>query len=557
MAKKQELRGGKRFRKAYGMAFRVIWSYATLYFGKRIWGQAYFDRHIEGRHRKNADRVKKTILELKGLFIKVGQMLSILTNYLPAAFQEPLEAMQDQIPPRPYEEVEQRFLREMGKTPQDLFKTFEKEPIAAASIGQVHQATLQDGTLVAVKVQHADIEEIAKVDLAIIKRLSGLLAWFFEIKGMDFLYTQLRKMIEEELDFRKEAGAMNRVAASFADWPQIAVPVVYSELSNQRILTTQWHTGIKINRTKQLDALKINREELASNLLKAYCHMVFDEGFYHADPHPGNLLVEPDGRLVLLDFGATGSLSPNMRSGMLNLIEAAVRNDSQGIIAAFRQMGFLAEGREAEEMVAKVIHALRNFIQNEIELDGLNFKDIKVNPFENSLFRLIQEIGIGGITGSIQVPKDYVLLNRMLTQLLGLCNAVAPDLNPLDVVRPFAQKFLAGEKGDWISFARKMLQGTLTSLISLPDELRQTMQLIRDGKVEYGNPDLRRGNRLWYVVIQQLIFLALGLATGWYWLEHEVELQPLAHKAIGLASIGSFILFLIQVRRGNRLWRSL
>ena len=483
--------------------------------------------------------------------------MSILTNYLPEAYQEPLEELQDHVPPRPFSEVKARILKETGKTPEQLFPEIEEEAIASASIGQVHRARLADGTQVAVKVQHHDIEDIARVDLSIIKRLSSLLAWLFHIKGMDFLYTQIRRMIEEELDFRKEAEAMQRIAENLKEVENIGIPKVYAEFSGQRILTTQWHTGVKINRLKQLDSLRINREELAHTLVDAYSRMVFVDGFYHADPHPGNLLVEPDGKLILLDFGATGHLSENMRSGMLKLIESAVRNDSRGIIEACRQMGFLAEGREAEDIANKMVQAVRQFLQNEVELDGLNFKDMKVNPFENSLFKLIREIGLGSITGTIQVPKDYVLLNRMMTQLMGICFLLAPNFNPLEAVRPYAEKFFTGDGKDWVGMIRKMLQGTLTSLVALPDEVRGTLQQLRSGNLEVGNPDLRAGWKLGYLIVQQIIFLTLSLLLGWYWLEfpstHPQWMKPVA----GVLAILSALKFLFQLVKGNRIWRGL
>lgn len=159
------------------------------------------------------------------------------------------------------------------------------------------------------------------------------------------------------------------------------------------MLTTTWFDGVKISNLAQLDAWQIDRRDLAARLLRAYCQMLFRDGYYHADPHPGNILVRQDGALVLFDFGATGQLSKAMREGIPQLIEAAVKNDTHGMVEACRTMGFLADGREAEIMAEKMITALRNFLRNEVQLDGLNFKDIKIKAFDNSLFHLIQDIG--------------------------------------------------------------------------------------------------------------------------------------------------------------------
>ena len=220
-------------------------------------------------------------------------------------------------------------------------------------------------------------------------------------------------------------------------------------------------------------------------------------------------------------------------------------------------MGFLAEGREAEQMAEKMITALRNFLQNEIQLEGLNFKDIKVKPFDNSLFHLIRDIGFSGISGTVQVPKDYVLLNRMLTLLLGLCNSLDAKLNPLDVVRPYVQDFVLGQRGDLISFVRNLLQNTLSSVLALPDELRQTLQKTRRGQLEMLNPDVRDGARLLYLAVQQVLFagLALAGAGAGYWLERQGD-TGVGRVAYGMAALFGFML-LRTLRTGGRLWRRL
>jgi len=549
--------GSRRIRKAYWTAIVVLVSYAGLMLRGKLFGARYYENRILALHVRNAERVKTAILELNGLFIKIGQMLSILSNFLPEAFQKPLEALQDNIPPRPFAQVRERIEREFGKGPELLFSRFEETPIASASIGQAHRTQLPDGTEVVVKVQHADIEEVARIDLEIIRRLTRIISWFYSIKGMDYLYTQVRKMIEEELDFRQEAAAMQEIGKNLAEEKRLLVPQVHPAYSTGRVLTTTWHEGVKISNTEQLDAWQLDRRELAGTLVHAYCQMVFKDGFYHADPHPGNILVRRDGILVLLDFGATGHLGVNMREGIINLIEAAVKSDTRGMVEACRMMGFIADGREAEEMAEKMILALRNFLQNEVQLEGLNFKDIKVKPFDNSLFRLIQDIGFSGISGTVQVPKDYVLLNRMLTLLLGLCNTLEPKFNPLDVVRPYAQEFLLGKRGDMLTFVRKLLQGTLTNALALPEELLQTLQMTRQGRLEMRTPDVAQSARLLYTAVQQLLFAILALsagAMGYSW--KQANDTTWANAAFGLS--GLFALLLLRAwRSGGRQWRKM
>lgn len=543
-----------RLRKAYWTTAVVMFSYTRLWFLKKILGQKWYNRRILALHIKNAERVRDAILELKGLFIKLGQMLSILTNFLPEAFQKPLEALQDQIPQRPFESVRARILRELGKPIEELFAYFDENALAAASIGQAHRARLHDGTEVVVKVQHADIEQVAQIDLDIILRLTRISAWFYDIKGMDYLYTQIRKMIEEELDFTREANSMEQIQINIAEESGITIPSVHRAYSTGKVLTTTWHDGVKISNLAQLDAWQVNRRDLATVLLKAYCRMLFKEGFYHADPHPGNILVKQDGTMVLLDFGAVATLNESLRKGIPQLIEAAVRNDTAAMVNALHAMGFLAQNRDAEKMAEKMLNAMRNFLQNEVKLDGLNFKDIQVDPFNNSLFSLIQEIGFNGIAGTVQVPKDYVLLNRMITLLLGLCNALDPTFNPLDVVRPYAKQFLLGEKEDMFSFAKGLMRRTVATSLGLPDELHQVLQKAKRGELDINNPDVINGARLLYSVGQQLIFTLLLLATAtlWYLFFKNGETD---YARIALWVGGFFLFMLFRVMRKGAKYR--
>lgn len=536
---------GWRSRKAYWTAFVVTLRYLRLFIGEKIFGRKYYSKRIMAVHVKNAYYVKNVILELQGLFIKVGQLLSIMTNFLPEAFHEPLEALQDQLPPRPFTEVKNRIESELQQPLTALFDSIEEVPIAAASIGQAHKAVLKDGSVVIVKVQHQNIEKTAKIDLDIIRRLTKIVGYFFDIKGIEYVYTQVQKMIEEELDFEQEAQSMVIISENIKDIEGIITPQLYAEYSTQRVLVSGFCEGVKINNVKQLDEWKVNRRELAVRLVSAYCQMVFQDGFYHADPHPGNILVQQDGTMVLLDFGAVATLDPKMQKGIPLLIEAAVKNDSEAIIEILSDLGFIAEGKEAEAIAEKLIDTFRYFLQNEIEIEGLNFKKMKVNPLDSSLFKVQNEIGIRGLANTIQVPKDYVLLNRMATLILGICNTLDETMNPLDTVRPYLQKFVLGEKEDWIKFVGDLIQRTASSLIALPDELRKTLKTIDKGNLKVEITGLTQGAKLLYHLGQQVMFtlLTISAVTFTYLL---YDTQKLDLSKYGLAASVLCLLLLIR-----------
>ena len=533
-----------RLRKAYWTTFKVVMSYLRLYIVGKILGKKYYQKRITHLHLKNANRVKKAILELKGLFIKVGQLLSILTNFLPEAFQDPLEALQDQIPPRPFEEIRARIVKEFGKEPRELFEEFDQTAIASASIGQAHCAKLKDGTKVVVKVQHANIEKVASTDLEIMERLTQLISWFFDIKGIEFAYTQIRKMIEEELDFSKEAKSMQIISEELKSEERFVIPKVHEAFSTPHVLTTTFHQGVKINNIQQISKWNIDRTDLARRLVHVYCQMVFVNGHYHADPHPGNILIQQDGTIVLLDFGAVDTLQNSTREGLLHLIEGAAKNDSEKIIDALTKMGFIANERESERMAEKILDAFRNFLQNEVQFDGLNFQDIKVNPFQTEIFNLINNIGMKEIGNTVMVPKDYVLLNRMMTLLLGICNTLDNHMNPIDVVQPYFQQFILGEKGEMVKFVTNVLQQTIGNTLALPGDVRKLMKSLKRGEVEIEIKGHKQRTLLFYQLGQQLILSLLIIANiaFSFLFQQTADRQILKYFNWGIVLLG-FLLF--------------
>lgn len=510
---------GTRICIAYWTAFSIAMSYLRLSWWRRFRGRRWYERQLPLLHVRNAHRVKATILDLQGLFIKVGQLLSVMSNFLPPAFQQPLEALQDRLPAQPYTSVRQRIWEELGKMPEQLFRSFEAEPMATASIGQAHRAVLHDGTPVVVKVQHYGIESVAQTDLYIIHRLTRIYSWFMDIQGMEYLYSQIRQMIEEELDFRNEAQALQAIGHHLADDPEVHVPELFAEYSTGRVMTTRFCEGAKIADLARLDAWHVDRRALAARLLRVWCRMIFKDGYYHADPHPGNVLVTPEGQLILLDFGATARLSPALRNGIPQLIEATVKNDTEGMIEACRSMGFLADGPDAERMARKMIGSLRRFLQNEIQMEGLDFKTLRFNPLNNSLTDLIQDIGFRGISGAIQVPKDYVLLNRTVTLLLGISNTLDPAYNPLDTIRPFAQQYLLQDRGGPLGYMRELLQRTLTNALALPDELHKTLRKTRAGEIAIQTPDAENASKRIVHALRQMTFAILAVGTAFFSLQ--------------------------------------
>jgi len=504
-----------RFIRAYVTTFQVVFSYLFLSFGHRLMGDAWYQQRMAIAHKRNARRVENTVVRLQGLFIKVGQLLSIMANFLPEEFRQGLERLQDQVPPRPFTEIQDRIQAEFGKPVDQVFEAFDRTPLASASLGQVHEARTKQGLRVAVKVQHKDIDEVTRLDLRTIRRIMQIVSFFFPIRGLDAYYHQIREMISRELDFFGEADSIERIAGNFAHDPQVLFPRVVRELSTTRVLTTTFVEGTKIGDIAGLDAMGIDRKELARRLVRTYCQMIFVDGIYHADPHPGNILVTSDAKIVLLDFGAVAELSPEMREGIPEFLEATIRRDTDRLIKALRKMRFIAASSD-DEVSEKVIEYMHRRFQEEIKLDSFNLKDIRVDPqkgFENFFDLRRMNIGIRELSSSFQIPRDWVLLERTLLLLTGVCTQLDPKMNPTEVVRPYLQEFVLGSR-DWTQIALEAAKDMALRAITLPETLQKYLNKSVRGEIEVRVRGLSESARVVYTAARQMVYAAAAISLG-------------------------------------------
>jgi predicted unusual protein kinase regulating ubiquinone biosynthesis (AarF/ABC1/UbiB family) len=536
-----------RFFRAYWTTFQVIFSYLALGLGRRFFGAGWYNDRLVDTHRRNAVRVEQTIIKLQGLFIKVGQLLSIMANFLPEQFRAGLAGLQDQVPPRPFADIEQRILIDLGKPVDDLFRRFERTPLASASLGQVHEAYLMDGTRVAVKVQHRDIDEITRLDLKTIRRIMAIVQIFVPVRGLDSYYLQIKQMIAEELDFQREARNIERLSANFKDDPAVIFPEVVAEFSTRHVLTTSFIEGVKVGDTRAIDAAGIDRRQLARKIVRTYCQMMFVDGLYHADPHPGNMLARADGSLVLLDFGAVAELSPSMREGIPEFLEGIIRRDTARLIKAVKKMGFLARGDDGE-VSEKVIEYFHRRFQEEVRLESFNLKDIKIDPMrglENILDLRRMNIGLRELSGTFHVPRDWVLLERTLLLLAGVCTQLDPEMSPMEVVAPYLQEFVLGER-DWTKITIEAAKDIALQAITLPEDLRKYLTRAVRGELEVKVKGLPDGARLIYAAVRQAVYAAGAMVSVVcalaLHLHHEFQLA-----SYGLYAAGGFaLLFLLS-----------
>jgi predicted unusual protein kinase regulating ubiquinone biosynthesis (AarF/ABC1/UbiB family) len=419
----------------------IILSYAWEWMLARILSEPRAKRRLERAHLRNASRLALGFARLRGVFIKMGQVLSVVGTFLPAAFSEALETLQDQVPPRPFSEIEGRLREAFGDDPLSRFGSFEHEALAAASLAQVHRATTRDGRAIAVKVLYPGIESLIRRDLAVLRSLLPVIKWVIRVGRVERVFDELSAMLARETDYQHERANMARIREIFADRAEVVVPEVIDELTRAGVLTMSFEPGLKINDLEGERAQGIDAEGVAKLLVECYFTMLLDHRVFHADPHPGNFLVRPGPKLVILDYGAVEDLTPALSAGMKVVILGAItRNDDQ-ILAGLEQMGFVAAGGDRE--------LLKQVGREYLKVLG----SIKIEDFSRLDRQTVQKLsGYQQIRGrlrevmrSVEYPEGYFYVERTLALLFGLVAQLSPKLGLPGLVMPHASKlFMRG-----------------------------------------------------------------------------------------------------------------
>lgn len=541
-----------RFLKAYRSVLIILGSYFFLALRRRFRGAAWMQEKVAETHRRNARRIERTILDLKGLFIKVGQMLSIMSNFLPEAFTQGLEGLQDSVPPHPYQAIEKRFLEEFQKGPGELFASFEERPIASASLGQVHAARLHDGTKVAVKVQYPEIDDIVRSDLKTLKRIFGLLHLFFPAYGLKSVYQEIADVVIKELDYAYEGKNLEILKKNFESEDDFRFPDVFWELSTSKILTLRFMEGVKVSAVEEFKKDGIDPSEVAKKIINAYCKQIFIDGVYHADPHPGNLLVQKDGkvRIVLVDFGATARISERMKHGITLFAEGLIKRDTRLLANAMREMGFVARQDSFEPFEQLVDYFYEKLSNIKIE----NFRKMDLSQFRNleDLLELRKiKISFRDLMTSFHVPKDWILLERAMILTMGLCAHLDPSLNPIEIVLPYVEKFVLKDR-TFTEVVIELIKEIGISYLQLPHEVQKTLRRLNEGALAIRSRDLPAHTSKLYILGHQFLYGFLGvsslfLAVHW----RESGLENYARYAF-YGAIGFGVLLLGSIVRNRK-----
>jgi ubiquinone biosynthesis protein len=480
-----------RFLKAYGTTIAILAHYVWLLIIGRFLSQRAIDERFRLEHKRTGARIVKSLLDLKGIYIKLGQTVSIMSNFLPPEFTEGFESLQDAVPPHPFEDVEERFQKDFGKTADQLFASIERVPIASASLGQVHVAYAKTGEKLAVKIQYPDIDAITKQDLKTIRHIFWLVDLIFPNYNLMSVYSEAAKVIMLELDYTCEAGNIAKLSANFKDSTRFVFPTVHPELSSAKVLTTSFIDGAKVTDLKKLQSYGVDIPALARELIEFYCKQIFQDGFYHADPHPGNIIITPDGRIAMVDFGAVAEVSAAMRSGMTLFVEGLIKKDTKVLGNALKQMGFIAKD-DAEDTLDRVVEYFYSKISS---LKIENFNNLNFTQFHqlNDLVELRKmDVSIRDLTSLFLIPKDWILLERTMLLMMGLTAQLDDKLNPVEIVIPYVETFLLGKDRSMKDLLISASKDLILAYVGLPGELNKTLKKINAGQISMNLPDVKR-----------------------------------------------------------------
>jgi predicted unusual protein kinase regulating ubiquinone biosynthesis (AarF/ABC1/UbiB family) len=396
---------------------------------------------------KNSKRMLAGMLKLRGVYIKLGQVLSIMGGFLPPVYIKRLETLQDAVPPHPIDEIEEAFVRSLGARPEAFFRNIDREPVAAASLGQVHVAYMDDGRKVAVKVLYPGIRDVVRTDMRVIKLMVRVYKWFVPVQNIEAVHSSLVDLLRRETDYLHEAECMRRMAANFADDDHILFPEVIAEVTTRDVLTMTFMEGIKITRIDEIRERGVDLHKLAERLVKSFYKQVFIHRFFHADPHPGNFLVQPvegsdDAKLVVLDFGAISEVDDKTVFGMVDVLRGFFEQNDALALQGIEAIGFVAEGGDRALLEQTVKTYFRKLLKLEARtpaaLMSANQKELEALADPE-----VERRELRTLMRSFHYPDGWFYVERAAVMMFWLAGQIAPDVDQFQVGFPYVLPLLS------------------------------------------------------------------------------------------------------------------
>ena len=463
-------------------------------------------REKELNKKARAERIRMLLEELGPTYVKLGQLLSSRRDILPIELTHELEKLQDEVEPLPFEDIEAVLKAQLTEKYESLFRHIERQPLASASIAQVHRAELYNGDSVVIKIQRPGIKKTIAEDFRIIRDVARVLEKNFK----DFknyqpfrLIDSFEEAIGEELNFRREAINIRRFAENFKDDPRIYIPKVYQDISSQKVICIEEVKGTKISDTEELrQKHKKEFDQLASVGTDLYFHQIFDHGFFHADPHPGNVYVLDDGRICFLDFGMMGTLLPAEQDDLAELMIHMARKNVKRISHILQRMAIsssIPNERAFEKDLYEMLEMFATVTLNEVPLSD------RIQRFRKIL-----------IHNTIELSRNYYLLMRALVVLEGVAEKLNPDYNVFSNLQHYANELMIKRYSPG-KIARKtleMVEGGALFLSDLPSDAKSIIKKMRQGRfqIEFRHRNLETLYKTFDVISNRIAFAIMVAA---------------------------------------------
>jgi len=396
---------------------------------------------------KQAVWLKENLIELGPTFIKIGQSMGTRADLLPLPFVKALGELQDSVPPFANAIAFARIEKELGKKINEVYQEFDVEPVAAASLGQVYRAKLFTGEEVAVKVQRPNLAGIIRGDIEILRKVAKFAERFPSLnENADWagMLREFDETIHEEMDYAAEGRNAERFSESFKEWTNVHVPKIYWSATTSKVMTMEFIHGTKVTSLEELKQRGISPEKVNRLLIKTYLKQLLEDGFFHADPHPGNLLVMPDGRLAFFDFGMVGRITPKLQAKMIDAFFHVVAKDAEEIAQDLIDLDFLKPGADETKIKEVVVKMFK------LHLD-LKLKDVKFKELTYDLADVMYDY-------PFRLPSNFTYIMRALMTLEGIGIITDPEFNFFETAKPYAKEFMLKREGKDL---RKMLTDKL------------------------------------------------------------------------------------------------
>lgn len=466
--------------------FVDIWSFVLtlmfkLWLYNRSWSYTGGVTEVKqaARRKTQAVWIRNTLLDLGPTFIKVGQLFSTRADIFPGEYVEELAKLQDKVPAFSYEQVEATIEKELGKKIPELFHNFEPIPLAAASLGQVHKAVLHTGESVVVKVQRPGLKKLFEIDLQILK---GITRYFQNHpkwgRGRDWLgiYEECCRILWEEIDYLNEGRNADTFRRNFRGYDWVNVPRIYWRYASSRVLTLEYLPGIKISQYEALEAAGLDRKAIARQGAQAYLLQLLNSGFFHADPHPGNIAISASGALIFYDFGMMGRIKSNVREGLMQTLFGIAQKDGDRVVQSLIDLGAIAPTDDMGPVRRSVQYMLDHFMDK---------------PFENqSVAAISEDLYEIAYNQPFRFPATFTFVMRAFSTLEGVGKGLDPDFNFMEVAKPYAMQLITdmnGSEGNsFINELSRQAAQVSSTAFGLPRRLEDTLE-----KLERGDMRLR------------------------------------------------------------------